>query len=97
MSKKDSLTHHMKVMHEQRERRVCHICGDEFTSIREFRQHLRTHSDVVEPKVYSDAAKCPICGIEFTLNTTISKHLKTHRTTASRRLQSLCEQKTNST
>lgn len=79
-------------MHEQRERRVCHICGDEFKSIREFRQHLQTHSDVVEPKVYSDAAKCPICGIEFTLNTNISNHLKSHRTADSGHNCKICGQ-----
>lgn len=87
LSTKARLAEHVKAVHH----RICHRCGEEFNSNSDLCQHLQTHNDVVEPKVYCDAPRCPVCSIEFTAHTNIIRHLKKHGTTAPRLTCKICD------
>ena len=69
---KGNLNRHIETMHGSQERKFsCHVCGNNFKTEKDLRNHLECHST---DKKY----KCDYCGKAFATNKYLHKHLAIH-------------------
>lgn len=71
---KYSLNSHVKLVHQRHYQQVCHICAKVYSTSTSFRQHMKEHSDVKDPRVV-----CQICGRSYKNPKGLRSHMATHK------------------
>lgn len=70
---KYSLNSHVKLVHQRRYQKVCHICAKVYSTSTSFRHHMKEHSDVKDPRVV-----CQICGRTYKTPKGLRNHMAAH-------------------
>lgn len=71
---KYSLNNHIKLVHQRRYEKVCHICAKVYSSSYSFRQHMKEHSEVKDARVV-----CQLCGRTYKNAKGLRNHMMAHK------------------